>query len=171
MRTGEESTKSTVHLVYPSSTFLDLLICLRTRVSNSDHFQLRLLPTSGFEPLQGVVVGGWATRQMADANQETPGSQMSHHAVITRTYAPHASFQACGLHHVDLIEFFRSAYYSPTTVDHSRGTSQIATHTSAYSKQSGKVWWARRDSNPGPRDYESPALTAELRAHIQALAF
>ena len=25
-------------------------------------------------------------------------------------------------------------------------------------------WWARRDSNPGPRDYESPALTAELRA-------
>src|SRR5882757_10460824 len=27
-----------------------------------------------------------------------------------------------------------------------------------------KTWWARRDSNPGPRDYESPALTAELRA-------
>jgi len=24
--------------------------------------------------------------------------------------------------------------------------------------------WARRDLNPGPRDYESPALTAELQA-------
>ena len=22
-----------------------------------------------------------------------------------------------------------------------------------------KVWWAQRDSNPQPRDYESPALT------------
>ncbi len=26
------------------------------------------------------------------------------------------------------------------------------------------VWWARRDSNPQPRDYESPALTVELQA-------
>ena len=26
------------------------------------------------------------------------------------------------------------------------------------------LWWARRDSNPRPRDYESPALTAELQA-------
>src|SRR4051794_33086229 len=25
-------------------------------------------------------------------------------------------------------------------------------------------WWALTDSNRGPRDYESPALTAELRA-------
>src|SRR5579863_10306598 len=25
-------------------------------------------------------------------------------------------------------------------------------------------WWARRDSNPQPRDYESPALTIELQA-------
>ena len=25
-------------------------------------------------------------------------------------------------------------------------------------------WWARRDSNPQPRDYESPALTVELQA-------
>src|SRR5512137_2426006 len=25
-------------------------------------------------------------------------------------------------------------------------------------------WWARWDSNPGPRDYESPALTAVLQA-------
>ncbi len=28
-----------------------------------------------------------------------------------------------------------------------------------------KSKWARRDSNPRPSDYESPALTAELRAH------
>ena len=27
-----------------------------------------------------------------------------------------------------------------------------------------QLWWARSDSNRGPRDYESPALTAELRA-------
>jgi hypothetical protein len=26
--------------------------------------------------------------------------------------------------------------------------------------------WARRDLNPGPRDYESPALTAELQARF-----
>ena len=28
-----------------------------------------------------------------------------------------------------------------------------------------KLKWARQDSNLGPRDYESPALTAELQAH------
>ena len=50
------------------------------------------------------------------------------------------------------------------TVDHLEQAYHIATHTLANSKQSGKGWWARRDSNPGPRDYESPALTAELRA-------
>ena len=27
--------------------------------------------------------------------------------------------------------------------------------------------WARRDLNPGPRDYESPALTAELQAPVR----
>jgi hypothetical protein len=27
-----------------------------------------------------------------------------------------------------------------------------------------RVWWARRDLNPQPRDYESPALTVELQA-------
>ena len=27
--------------------------------------------------------------------------------------------------------------------------------------------WARQDSNLGPRDYESPALTAELQAHLR----
>jgi hypothetical protein len=26
------------------------------------------------------------------------------------------------------------------------------------------LWWARRDLNPQPRDYESPALTVELQA-------
>jgi hypothetical protein len=29
-------------------------------------------------------------------------------------------------------------------------------------------WWARRDLNPQPRDYESPALTVELQALVQA---
>jgi hypothetical protein len=28
-------------------------------------------------------------------------------------------------------------------------------------------WWARQDSNLGPMDYESTALTAELRARIE----
>jgi hypothetical protein len=28
----------------------------------------------------------------------------------------------------------------------------------------GRLWWARQDSNLGPMDYESTALTAELRA-------
>ena len=27
-------------------------------------------------------------------------------------------------------------------------------------------WWARRDLNPQPRDYESPALTVELQAQF-----
>src|SRR5258708_5111763 len=27
-------------------------------------------------------------------------------------------------------------------------------------------WWAQRDLNPRPSDYESPALTAELWAHL-----
>ena len=29
------------------------------------------------------------------------------------------------------------------------------------------MWWARRDLNPQPRDYESPALTVELQALIE----
>ena len=32
-----------------------------------------------------------------------------------------------------------------------------------------KILWALRDSNPGPTDYESAALTAELRAPNRAL--
>ena len=28
-----------------------------------------------------------------------------------------------------------------------------------------EIWWAHQDLNLGPSDYESPALTAELRAH------
>ncbi len=31
----------------------------------------------------------------------------------------------------------------------------------------GQSWWARRDLNPRPRDYESPALTAELQARFE----
>jgi hypothetical protein len=30
-----------------------------------------------------------------------------------------------------------------------------------------KLKWARQDSNLGPRDYESPALTAELQARFR----
>jgi hypothetical protein len=33
----------------------------------------------------------------------------------------------------------------------------------------GQKKWARQDSNLGPRDYESPALTAELQAQISNL--
>ena len=33
-----------------------------------------------------------------------------------------------------------------------------------------KLYWARRDSNPRPSDYESPALTAELRARKKKAA-
>lgn len=31
--------------------------------------------------------------------------------------------------------------------------------------------WARRDSNPGPTDYESVALTTELRARLGSSEF
>jgi hypothetical protein len=31
-------------------------------------------------------------------------------------------------------------------------------------------WWARRDLNPQPRDYESPALTVELQALVEGFA-
>ena len=31
----------------------------------------------------------------------------------------------------------------------------------------GKFWWAVRDSNPQPREYESLALTVELTAHAR----
>ena len=33
------------------------------------------------------------------------------------------------------------------------------------------ISWARQDSNLGPRDYESPALTAELQAHLPSQYF
>jgi hypothetical protein len=32
-----------------------------------------------------------------------------------------------------------------------------------------KLWWALQDLNLGPTDYESAALTAELRARLQLL--
>src|SRR6476620_7103428 len=31
----------------------------------------------------------------------------------------------------------------------------------------GKGWWRIRDSNPGPKDYDSSALTTELIRHAQ----
>ena len=33
------------------------------------------------------------------------------------------------------------------------------------------AWWARRDLNPQPRDYESPALTVELQARLVESVF
>ena len=33
-----------------------------------------------------------------------------------------------------------------------------------FARLAMQVWWARRDLNPQPRDYESPALTVELQA-------
>jgi hypothetical protein len=46
-------------------------------------------------------------------------------------------------------------------VGHLRGTRGYA----FVPQKVGAVdWWARRDLNPQPRDYESPALTVELQA-------
>ena len=46
-------------------------------------------------------------------------------------------------------------------VSGSAGNSGASGRSSALGEGS---WWARRDSNPQPRDYESPALTIELQA-------
>jgi hypothetical protein len=35
---------------------------------------------------------------------------------------------------------------------------------------SSVIWWARQDLNLGPMDYESTALTAELRARREVFA-
>ena len=32
------------------------------------------------------------------------------------------------------------------------------------------IWWARRDSNPEPKDYESSALTVELQALARGIS-
>jgi hypothetical protein len=37
-------------------------------------------------------------------------------------------------------------------------------HQLILTSTASKVWWARKDLNLGPTDYESAALTAELRA-------
>ena len=34
-----------------------------------------------------------------------------------------------------------------------------------------RKWWARKDLNLGPMDYESTALTAELRARLDVKTF
>ena len=39
---------------------------------------------------------------------------------------------------------------------------------SLCSKSTSSRWWARWGSNPRPRDYESPALTAELQARLES---
>ena len=35
----------------------------------------------------------------------------------------------------------------------------------------GNIWWARLGSNQRPRDYESPALTTELQAPLNATPY
>lgn len=42
-------------------------------------------------------------------------------------------------------------------------TAPVNAKPSAYPRSK---WWARRGSNPRPRDYESPALTTELQAPV-----
>ena len=48
------------------------------------------------------------------------------------------------------------------------GMSQFTSHGRKLKERNARkshiLWWARRDSNPQPRDYESPALTVELQA-------
>ena len=39
--------------------------------------------------------------------------------------------------------------------------------SSATRSPKSEAWWARRDSNPRPKDYESSALTAELQARLE----
>ena len=36
-----------------------------------------------------------------------------------------------------------------------------------FRETAGRWWWALRDSNPEPRDYESPALTVAPRALVK----
>ena len=43
--------------------------------------------------------------------------------------------------------------------------SKTAQKPHRQNSETAKSWWARPDLNRGPSDYESPALTAELRAH------
>jgi hypothetical protein len=42
--------------------------------------------------------------------------------------------------------------------------SEISTYLQTMQRFVSEYWWARQDSNLGPTDYESAALTAELRA-------
>ena len=44
------------------------------------------------------------------------------------------------------------------------GRSTFTDPLSAIHHLQSAIEWARQDSNLGPRDYESPALTAELQA-------
>jgi hypothetical protein len=42
--------------------------------------------------------------------------------------------------------------------------------TAAQTKEDQEdIWWARKDLNLGPMDYESTALTAELRARRDSI--
>ena len=52
--------------------------------------------------------------------------------------------------------------HSTVVTEHRHGR-HVAEHVN-YKAAVEAVRWARQDSNLGPRDYESPALTAELQA-------
>ena len=43
---------------------------------------------------------------------------------------------------------------------------EASARQSVFSSNDASADWARLDSNQGPRDYESPALTAELQARV-----
>ncbi len=51
----------------------------------------------------------------------------------------------------------------------SQSTSHGETGTQPNTRKLLMQWWARRDLNPQPRDYESPALTVELQARVSLI--
>ena len=78
--------------------------------------------------------------------------------------------QACGMNNLDfhlendpLEKSLHGAVYRGIAVLRPVFDGQTVVSRASYAT---RVWgdWARLDSNQGPRDYESPALTAVLRA-------
>src|SRR6185437_13940437 len=62
----------------------------------------------------------------------------------------------------------------PRSLDSVAITSAMISEISGFRSQRADIhllilWWARRDLNPQPRDYESPALTIELQARCASI--
>ena len=55
--------------------------------------------------------------------------------------------------------------FSPDFLPFEPGNRTLMTAVSELVTELGECWWALQDLNLGPMDYESTALTAELRAH------